>query len=271
MTIRRGTISSNVYKNLFAHSGNCCAFDGCTNPIFEDDGTLTGECCHIEAASEKGPRFNPEQSTEERNGYDNLILLCSRHHKIIDSAPNTYTVDYLKELKNKHEKKFLANQLQLTSDMLKQLEFESKKYWNMLKSIELEDETGFKMELEEGDPYKLFNSIDETFGALKSILETVADSMNNLQTDLEKECEKCGINYSLFERIPYQENSLINRCWESVNLGFHNIPTSLELQYYQLCVILLEETIKYNDAYSDLLDKYRNKLKECHEGGYYID
>lgn len=271
MTAKRGTISSNVYKNLFAHSGNCCAFDGCTNPIFEDDGTLTGECCHIEAASEKGPRYNSKQSNEERNGYNNLIMLCSRHHKIIDSDPNKYTVEYLKELKSKHEKKYLANQLALTSEMLKQLELESNKYWNELKEFELSDTTGFKMELEERNPYKLYNSICKTFEHLQSVLDDVSDSMNNLQTDLEKECKKCGIDFNLFQKIPYYENSLVNRCWESVNLGFHNIPTSLELQYYQLCVILLEEIVKYDNTYSTLLCKYRNKLKECNENSYYLD
>ena len=165
----------------------------------------------------------------------------------------------------------MASQLQLTSEMLKQLKFESNKYWTGLKEIELSDDTGFKMNLEEKNPSILYDSICATFEQLQFLLEVVSESMNCLQIDLEKECKKCGIDYNLFQKIPFQENSLVNRCWEFVNIGFHNVPTILELQYYQLCVILLEEIIKYNDTYSDLLDKYRNKLKECHEGGYYID
>ena len=40
-------ISNEVMRLLYAHSGNRCAYPDCTNPIFEDDGQLTGECCHI--------------------------------------------------------------------------------------------------------------------------------------------------------------------------------------------------------------------------------
>ncbi len=71
----RETIDVNTIKRLFAHSGNRCAFPDCTNPIFEDDGILTGQCCHIEAASKKGPRYNGNMSAADRKGYDNLLLL----------------------------------------------------------------------------------------------------------------------------------------------------------------------------------------------------
>ncbi len=69
----RNKIPVNTLRLLYAHSGNCCAFEGCCNPIFEDDGTLTGECCHIEAYSSHGARYNERLTNEEKNGYDNLI------------------------------------------------------------------------------------------------------------------------------------------------------------------------------------------------------
>jgi len=43
-------------------------------------------------------------SIDELDDYENLILLCKVHHKMVDDQPNTYTVDALKSLKKKHEK-----------------------------------------------------------------------------------------------------------------------------------------------------------------------
>lgn len=90
-------------KRLFAMSGNVCAYPGCVLPIVESAGTITGEICHIRARNPKGPRYHPSQSEEERRGFDNLILLCRHHHKIIDSEPEIYTVGALQEMKSIHE------------------------------------------------------------------------------------------------------------------------------------------------------------------------
>jgi hypothetical protein len=91
-------------KRLFALSKNQCAFPDCGVPIVEDAGTITGIICHIKARSRGGPRYDPNQKPEDRHSFGNLILLCSRHSKIIDSQPKTYTVDLLCEIKEMHER-----------------------------------------------------------------------------------------------------------------------------------------------------------------------
>lgn len=89
-------------KRLFAVSGNRCAFPKCPHNLIE--GTkVTGKICHIKARSEKGPRYDPNQSNNERRGFDNLILMCPIHHDLIDDDEDTYTVEKLIELKKKHE------------------------------------------------------------------------------------------------------------------------------------------------------------------------
>ena len=49
-------------RRLFALSGNMCAFPGCSLPVVESAGTITGEICHIKARSKDGPRYDAAQS-----------------------------------------------------------------------------------------------------------------------------------------------------------------------------------------------------------------
>lgn len=98
--------STATIKRLFAVSGNICAFAHCPQPLVDAmSGTVTGEICHIKAQNTEGPRYDASQTEQARHGYDNLVLMCSPHHKIIDSDILTYTVDVLEEIKKNHEAK----------------------------------------------------------------------------------------------------------------------------------------------------------------------
>ena len=65
---------------------------------------LIGEIAHIVAAKPAGPRGDSKLTQEERDSIDNLMLLCSDHHKEIDDSPDDYSIEYLIEIKNKHLK-----------------------------------------------------------------------------------------------------------------------------------------------------------------------
>ncbi|MBB4395072.1 hypothetical protein [Bradyrhizobium sp. ERR14] len=104
-----------VIKRLFAQSSNRCAFPMCTDPIVDGELVL-GEICHIAAASAQGPRYDARQSDEVRNGFDNLILLCPTHHKVVDADLEAYTVDRLLKMKADHEKAATAVPDQQASD-----------------------------------------------------------------------------------------------------------------------------------------------------------
>ncbi len=109
-------------KRLFACSGNKCAYPKCECPIVETTGTVTGIICHISARSKGGPRFDGAQSDEQRHSHENLILLCARHSKLIDSEPKTYTVELLREMKTMHERnrqfELSAKEAQLATKLL---------------------------------------------------------------------------------------------------------------------------------------------------------
>jgi hypothetical protein len=96
--------SEKTIKRLYAVSGNLCAFPRCSVPLVESIGTITGEICHIRAQNEGGPRFDRVQTDEQRNEFANLVLLCRRHHKMVDSEPDVYSVEALEEIKSIREK-----------------------------------------------------------------------------------------------------------------------------------------------------------------------
>ena len=106
-------------KKLFALSGNECSFPDCRQHLVDGDQNLIGQVCHIEAAEEGGERYNPSQTDEERAGFDNLVLFCANHH-IVTNDVNKYTVGILRDMKKKHEAKFIKNQFTVTDKVLEQ-------------------------------------------------------------------------------------------------------------------------------------------------------
>lgn len=99
-------------KILFQRSGNRCAFRGCNKVLVHpesdlDDPVILSEVAHIVARSPDGPRGEYPLPLEERDKYDNLILLCEEHHHIVDGQSHTYTVERLHQMKSDHEKLIL--------------------------------------------------------------------------------------------------------------------------------------------------------------------
>jgi len=98
----RPTLST--VSRLYCVSRNTCAFPGCTTPLLDPDSkVLVAEVCHIKADSPQGPRYDANQNEADRQSFANLIILCGNHHKVIDTDVNTWTVDRLVQLKDRHE------------------------------------------------------------------------------------------------------------------------------------------------------------------------
>ncbi|TKG87661.1 HNH endonuclease [Puteibacter caeruleilacunae] len=99
------SISSKTRKILWARSGNKCAI--CKKELITNDNetqatVVVGEECHIISKKDDGPRGNSKAQIEH-DEFDNLVLLCLEHHKVIDENVNDYSVEKLKEIKRKHE------------------------------------------------------------------------------------------------------------------------------------------------------------------------
>jgi hypothetical protein len=95
-------------KTLFTLACNQCAFPKCANRLVEEpSGTLVGKVCHIKGKS-SGPgskRYDKKQTDQERHGVGNLIVLCPKHHDVIDDDEESYTVERLLKMKADHEGK----------------------------------------------------------------------------------------------------------------------------------------------------------------------
>jgi len=121
MTEKARQYKPSTIRRLDTLSGNQCAAPDCTKSLIARDlKTIVSKICHIEAASDNWPRFNPDMTDDERRHFDNLILLCDECHSIIDNKENEnkYPVALLKEWKQNHERKQL-NRLNSNPSLLK--------------------------------------------------------------------------------------------------------------------------------------------------------
>lgn len=63
---------------------------------------------HVYAAGEKGPRANSSLTKAERGSFQNLIMLCTICHTIVDKAPEAYSDEMMLGWKRDHAKKLRA-------------------------------------------------------------------------------------------------------------------------------------------------------------------
>ncbi|TKJ25371.1 MAG: hypothetical protein CEE42_07825 [Promethearchaeota archaeon Loki_b31] len=94
-----------VHK-LIVESGGICNFPECREKfIFQyEDGTFVKlyEFAHIIGESPEGPRGHQTKSKLMAQDPENIILLCVKHHKIVDKNEREYPVEKLKKMKENH-------------------------------------------------------------------------------------------------------------------------------------------------------------------------
>lgn len=100
-----GLSEKDIKKLWGLAAGRCseptCGID-CLVFLDENDPTVIGEMAHIIAKKPNGPRGINDGGDDT---YENMILLCPTHHRIIDKAPeNKFPPSLLLEWKISHEK-----------------------------------------------------------------------------------------------------------------------------------------------------------------------
>jgi len=89
-------------KILWGRSGNRCAICQIELTASGDRETL-GEMAHIVARASNGSRGESSLTVQERDSYNNLILLCPNDHTEIDKNYQDWSVDKLHRIKTEHE------------------------------------------------------------------------------------------------------------------------------------------------------------------------
>jgi tetratricopeptide (TPR) repeat protein len=101
------SISDRTRKILWGRSGNRCAY--CRRELVEEGTVFSGESvvgdeAHIIGEKPTASRGEFGVGRSDLDEYDNLILLCKVHHKLVDDQPETHTVEGLHEMKDRHER-----------------------------------------------------------------------------------------------------------------------------------------------------------------------
>src|SRR5258708_26768691 len=102
------TIDERDSRSVYQRSGNRCADPHCTKSLIDpdsppDEPIPISEIAHIVGQQLDGPRGHDPLPLDERDKYDNLLLLCEEHHHLVDALPQEYTVEVLRQMKTAHE------------------------------------------------------------------------------------------------------------------------------------------------------------------------
>ena len=115
-----GTIQLHTRKRLWVRSGGICAHPDCDEHLIEatadaQDDTIVGIECHI-IARKDDPRIARAVSTlndderaryaalvDDRHGFDNLVLMCAKHSRVVDDPVQGYSVERMLAIKRDHE------------------------------------------------------------------------------------------------------------------------------------------------------------------------
>jgi hypothetical protein len=94
-----------------ASAGRCniCGKSLLRDPVTDVE-AKTGEMAHIVGVSDgpRSPRGVDPLPKEERDLAKNLVLLCGTHHRTVDSRPELFSTEYLRERKAKYEARIFA-------------------------------------------------------------------------------------------------------------------------------------------------------------------
>lgn len=101
----RDPINEKHIPLLWGKAAGCCEL--CSSPVYEE-GLLRqagnySNIAHINAASPGGPRYDAEQTPQERGAIENLMLLCRACPKLIDDNPDDFTAPMLRAVKADRE------------------------------------------------------------------------------------------------------------------------------------------------------------------------
>jgi len=257
--MRRNKISQKIQNRLFALSGNKCAFPDCNEEITnsKDDKNISA-ICHIEALNLGWARYNPSSDDNYRNSFENLILLCPTHHKIIDDLPDKYTVEVLRNMKRVHESKMLNTEvLQKNTSALNTIiniigrhileimqNTETLNAPNIDKKLSYNNVVGYKPIIQEYSIYQgklnqIYEEIEEQAPCKKDIV------LLNIRNLYLKEKGKYTIE-SIKENADSIIDNIKNELWNIIDKSSNEINLDDEAIEISILIILVDAFMRCN-------------------------
>lgn len=156
-----------------------------------------GVAGHICAASKRGPRYDKNQTAEERSSIENGIWLCQTHAKLIDSDLSRYTAELLRLWKELSEQ---AASLEIEDRNNKALETDIQ----IIKHFSLAlDRSAFK------DPIEIEGSMEDFYRAMN---DTIIAFTTGKLISRDDNVLTCMIGKSLIsdDKLRHQMDVIVN-------------------------------------------------------------
>ncbi len=109
---------SGTIRALFALSGNVCAMPECETVLFRRGWAgVRAHVAHIRGDKPGSARFDPSMTDEERQHFDNLMVVCPNCHILIDTLErDEYGPERLRHIKTQHEERMGASRQEWASE-----------------------------------------------------------------------------------------------------------------------------------------------------------
>lgn len=271
-------IRTKTLKHLFALTGNQCAFPKCDHELFSED-VFVAQVCHIHPANDKWPRFDPDRTDEANRDFSNLLVLCYKHHKIVDNIDAPYSVEALQRIKLEHETRYKDTPVLLNPKKIENIQRQIETFWgDILAVIERKDKyhgmvrpidpketiwslfDGIERNLD-----KLYNVISETDEVLRLLDQTVLPFLQKNDFVPSKNCpiKMFELGYG-FEKIN----------WDIRVIGGGNFHGEAQYILKQLRLRIAEaESMNSPDDRElyQLVLKFREELEGAVEALVYFD
>jgi len=201
-------LSEHDRKILWAKAGNRCSYryghDICDEElVFSDnrEDILVGEECHIVGEKPGSARYISDFS--ERDTYSNRILMCRKHHKVVDDDERTYTIKKLRNMKREHEKSI--------AERIKKKEIEPIVIKDSVFRTEVRD-TDEAIGMEVNKPAQLSNVKSELIA--DNVRKAVGFSTNQGLTSMIMTCSNCNRTFPLAYTGPPPSRATCPHCGE---------------------------------------------------------
>lgn len=264
-------VKPSTLRALFAKSGNLCAYPGCTHELVNTKNKFVAEVCHIEAAELGGERYNPALNDGQRRAFDNLLILCHKHHVETDEVED-YPVERMREIKANHEAMHGKKAFKVDESVIFQLESEMLKYWAEVERTNKAEHVApeFAFEIGQHKTLKeLFGALYESSSSLEQFTDVLREWDYTLNDEIRAFLSKAGYDLTAYDAVPYYENPFANHAWEIHNLAIPNRFTDIRALMLQIEVRFLEEylkthandgaaTLRFKEAKAELLEVTRS-------------